>query len=440
MINCNDLKALFIAICKEVEEVSGYVHFFFHYTFHDLHHYRNMDQYLEDLRNYFRLEYSEYWMLKMGIYLHDIGLFLNPRCWHEFKIQKDELLLYTKEDPVEALKNNPLVKALLKKYSNKHSLSFEEAFFNEEGFLSFPSFLRNKAWDELDFVEKAGIREVMRLLHPQIGGSAVGQRFIPKCKRIAEVIGNIISLHEGKVKTEIFKNIGKVEISESYVDQKKLVALLILLDSLDCSGQSRASEEALNEIIEEIRIIEDKTIEIENQYDKNIRSHGHLPHWIFKKHIKEVKIKNNEVTIICDTSSPAYIAGILFFEIPINVWQKYMLANNILKEYGIAFDLFVQVPKTSSYSNVELIRIEEGLMKLGSEFCKQESELPMLKEKYGDRKFTLPRVLALLLSYPYGKYELKANQLASEYICNLLDSELSSIQRVQLKQIFRCNI
>jgi hypothetical protein len=215
------------------------------------------------------------------------------------------------------------------------------------------------------------------------------------------------------------------------------MAILILLDSLDCAGQSRASPEALDEIIDEVRMLEEEAIEIEAGKGGDAgKRYGHLPHWVFKKYIKRVEVDPSRITVVAETSSPSHLAGILFFEIANNVWPKYALASKILEEYGYHFDLMVQVP-SPVYG--ELL-MEEELMRLGKEFSKivvEASELPReLGEKYKIR-LKLPRALALLLGYG-GSYHEYADQLAKKHVCRLL-AKFKSEQRSQLEKIFKCS-
>ncbi|MEM1548483.1 MAG: hypothetical protein QXM02_05625 [Thermoproteota archaeon] len=433
-MDCRDLKKLFTKIERNVEELSGNILFFFHFTFHDLRHCKNMYEYLEVLRNSVRLEYPELWSLRMAIYLHDTGMLINPRYWHKLGIPKD-VLSPPGKDLIAELVEDVIVEEFL------GGKGFDDTFFDENGCLRLPTALKEKPWDEFSLVEKATMRAVMRKFHPQIGDWAARKRFIGEhpieCRKIGEMIGGMVRLHEGK-DGERVKNLGLWEIAESPVsiDQRKITALLILLDSLDCAGQSRASPGTLDEIIDEVRMIEEKEIEIEAKRGGEKRE-GYLPHWVFKKYIKEIAIYPNQIKIVTETSNPSYLAGILFFEIAKNVWPKYALASDILKDYGFYSNLIVQMP---SQTYGELL-IDEDLMRLGKEFSEtvvDSSELPpQLAEKYKIGKLRLPRMLALLLGYG-GMYNEYANQLAKKHVCRLL-AKLGGEQRSQLEQIFRCD-
>jgi hypothetical protein len=395
-----------------------------------------MYQYLEDLRNNLELGYSELWLLRIAIYLHDIGMFLNPRNWHRLGILKDTLSP-PGEDTIKELAEDVIVKSFL----DGLGMSFEDAFFDENNYLRLPPPLKGKPWDEFSLVEKIAMRTVMRELHPQIGDWAVRKKFIGEypieCRKVSEMVGGMVRLHEDK-NDERIKNLGSWEIAGSpNVDQRKLMAILILLDSLDCSGQSRASLEALDEIIDEVRMLEEEAIEIEAGKGGDAgKRYEHLPHWAFKKYIKRVEVGSGRITMVAETSSPSHLAGILFFEIANNVWPKYALASKILEEYGYHFDLMVQVP-SPVYG--ELL-MEEELMRLGKEFNKivvEASELPReLGEKYKIR-LKLPRALALLLGYG-GSYHEYADQLAKKHVCRLL-AKFKSEQRSQLEKIFKCS-
>ena len=436
-MDCGDLKELFEKISKNVEEVSGNIYFFFHYPFHDLRHCKEMNKYFDELRNnIYELESAELWLLRMSIYLHDIGMFLNPRNWHKLGISRD-MLSSPGEDLIEDLTEDPIVKSFL----DNLGMSFENAFFDENNCLRLPPPLKGKPWDEFSLVEKVAVRTVMRKLHPQIGDWAVRKKFIGEypleCRKVSETIGGMIRLHEDE-SDERIRNLGSWEIAESNVDQKKLAAILILLDSLDCAGQSRASPEALDEIIDEVRMLEEKEIELEAaKSGSTSKRYEHLPHWVFKKYIKKVEVGSGRITVVTDTSSSSYLAGILFFEIANSMWPKYALASKILEEYGYRFDLVVRVPG-SVYS--ELL-VEEDLMGLGKEFSKiivETSELPKeLREKYKLSELKLPRALALLLSYG-GSYNEYADQLAKRHVCRLL-TKLDSEQKNQLEKIFKCS-
>ncbi|MEM1548833.1 MAG: hypothetical protein QXI11_06380 [Thermoproteota archaeon] len=395
-------------------------------------------QYLERLRNSIRLQYPELWSLRMAIYLHDIGMFINPRYWHKLGVPKDGLSP-PGEDLIADLEEDAIVKSLLESLG----MGFEDAFFDENGCLRLPPPLKEKPWDEFSFIEKTAMRAVMRTLHPQIGDLAVRKKLIGEypleCRKLSKMIGGMVRLHEDKTDERI-RNLGSWEIAGSPVgvDQKKLIAILILLDSLDCAGQSRASPEALDEIIDEVRMLEEKAIEIEARKGGDAdKRYGHLPHWVFKKYIKDVRINHTQTTIVTETSSPPYLAGILFFEIASNVWPKYALASTILEEQGIHFDLTVQMPG-STYGK---LLIDEDLMRLGDNFRRtvvDVSELPsQLMKKYEISRLRLPRALALLLGYG-GTYNEYANQLAKKHVCRLL-AELGGEQRSQLEQIFRCD-
>ncbi|MGC8850149.1 MAG: HD domain-containing protein [Candidatus Bathyarchaeia archaeon] len=438
-MDCKELKGLFAKISRNVEEVSGNIHFFFHYPFHDLRHCQNMYQCLEDLRNYVWLEYSELWSLRIAIYLHDIGMFINPRYWHKLGVPVDGLSSPGK-DLIRELEEDAIVKSLLENLG----MNFEDAFFGENGCLRLPPPLKEKPWDEFSFIEKTAIRVVMRTFHPQIGDWSVRKRFIGEypleCRKFSEMIGGIVRLHEDETDGRI-RNLGLWEIagSPSGVDQKKLIALLILLDSLDCAGQSRASPEALDEIIDEVRMLEEKAIETEARKGGDAdKRYGHLPHWVFKKYIKEVRINPDlgQIAIVTETSSPSYLAGTLFFEIANNVWPKYVLASSMLEEHGFHFDLTIQMPD-QAYG---MLLLDEELVKLGDKFRKtvvEASDLPQkLREKYEISKLRLPRALALLLGHG-GTYNEYADQLAKKHVCRLL-AEVSSEQRSQLEQIFKC--
>lgn len=442
-MECRELKKLFSKISKDVRKISGNIYFFFHYTFHDLRHCQTMSKMLENL---IHLQYPEYWSLRIAIYLHDTGMLINPRYWHKLRIPKDELSP-PGDDLIANLEENAIVRSFLEKLG----MSFEEAFFDGSGYLGLPPPLREKPWDEFSFIEKMVIRTVMRTLHPQIGDWAVRKRFIGEypleCRKVAEMIGGMVRLHEDKTDERI-RNLGLWEIAESPVktNQKKLTALLILLDSLDCAGQSRASPEALDEIIDDVRMLEERMIEIEAEKDGKVsKGYGSLTHWVFKKYIRGVKVnkKKARITIVTETSTPSYLAGILFFEIANNVWPKYYLVSGILKEYKdikdmrFHFDLAVQIPGP----NRELkLFIGEEMRRIGSEFSGTYvdiSELPpQLREKYKFKKIELPRALALLLGYG-GTYDDYANKLAKEHVCRLL-VELSSEQRSLLEPIFGC--
>ena len=437
-MDCRELKKLFIKIRGNVEEISGNIHFFFHYPFHDLRHCQKMFDYLEDLRNSIELGYPELWSLRIAIYLHDIGMFINPRYWHKLDISKDELSP-PGEDPIAELEEDAIVRSFL----GELGMGFENAFFDENGCLRLPLPLKEKPWDEFSFVEKIAVRTVMRTFHPQIGDRAVRKRFIGEhpleCRKVAEMIGGMVRLHEDKTNERI-RNLGSWEIAGSPVgvDQKKLAALLILLDSLDCAGQSRASPEALDEIIDDVRMLEERAIEIEVERGAGVsKRYEHLPHWVFKRYIKEVKVDQASITIVTETSEPSHLAGILFFEIANNVLPKFLLANSVLEEHGLHFDLAVQIPGSTGG---ELL-VGEELMKMGSEFAKSDvdaSELPsQLREKYKFKGLRLPRALALLLGYG-GTYNDYANKLVKEHVCELL-VKLSREQRSLLEPIFGCD-
>ena len=431
-MECSDLEKLFRKIRREIEVTCGFVHFFFHYTFHDLRHYRNMDEYLSHL-GYRRLElsYPELFILRMAIYLHDMGMFLNPRYWSELKIHKEDLLICN-EDPVEKLRKNLLVDVLMRKMKT----SFEDEFFDESGFLRFPPKMMGKTWDSFDLIDKAGIREVMRVLHPQVGAGGA-RRFIPRCDRVASAVSSIIRLHECKT-AEAFRYLGHEEVGGEDVDLRKLAAILVLLDSIDCSRR-RASPEALEEITDEIRMLEEEIIEIESEKSSN---HGYLSHWIFKRHIKRIEIEGSSITIVSDTSSPAHVAGMIFFEMANNVLPRFIAAKDMLSEYGVALNLFLRIPGLTAP-----IYLDERIMDAGRSFCSIFTGFPdwasRWKRRYGSREFTLPRVLALLLG---GQRELgmrdptdKINSFAAEHVCKLLESEkLSDSQRAALLEIFKC--
>ena len=435
-MNCGDLKKLFEKISKNVEEISGNIHFFFHYPFHDLRHCREMYKYLEDLRySNLDLGYSELWLLRTAIYLHDIGMFLNPRNWHKLRIPKDVLSL-PGEDSIKELTRDAVVKSFL----DGLGMSFEDAFFDENNCLRLPPQLKGKPWDEFSLLEKIAVRTVMRELHPQIGDWAVRRKFIgeypPECRKISEIIGGIVRLHEDK-DSERIRNLGSWEIAGSLnIDQRKLTAILILLDSLDCVGQSRASPETLDEIMDDIRMLEEKMIEIEAEKGDDIsKGCGHLPHWVFKKYIKRIEVCPSRITVVVETTSPSYLAGILFFEMSNNVWPKYALASKILKEYGYHFDLVVQIP--SPVCGEQLM--EEELAKLEKEFSEIIVETSELPREFGEKYkigLKLPRALALLLSYG-GSYKEYADQLAKKHVCRLL-AKLGNGQRSLLEKIFKC--
>ncbi|MBO3832646.1 MAG: hypothetical protein FGF51_04580 [Candidatus Brockarchaeota archaeon] len=434
-MDCKKLEKLFSRISEDVEKVSGNM-YFFHYTFHDLRHYQTMNKYLEKLRIRINLQYPEFWSLKTAIYLHDIGMLMNPRYWHRLGIPKDELFP-PGENLMAKLKEDTIMKVFL----GELGMGFEKAFFDENGCLGLPPPLREKSWDEFSFIEKMAIRDVMRTLHPQIGDWAVRKRFIgersSECRKVAEMIGGMVRLHEDKTDERI-RNLGSWEIADSpiNVDQKKLTALLILLDSLDCVGRSRASPEALDEIIDDVRLLEERVIKIEAEKDNGAsKRYGFLPHWVFKKYIKEVNIGQSSITIVMDTSTPSYFAGILFFEIAKNVWPKFDLANNILSKYAYHFDLAVQTNQMSG----TLLLIEKELMTLGNEFSDIDVDPSELPPQLGEKcklKLKLPRALALLLGYG-GTFDDYANKLAKKHVCGLL-AKLSSKPRGLLKQIFGC--
>ncbi|MEM2294563.1 MAG: hypothetical protein QXX41_14935 [Nitrososphaerota archaeon] len=427
--NCNDLKKLFYNIRDQVDEFCKNAPFFFHYVFHDSSHYKNMYEYLDSIRNRYMLVYSELFLLRIAIYLHDIGMFLNPRRWSELKVSKDDLLL-SDENLMEKLKKNVLVDSFLKE---KIKMSFEDAFFNEDGCLRLPPKLKDKSWDEFDLIEKAAIREVMRKLHPLLGGRIIEQMFLSGCEKISESVRKMVELHEGKSVKRIEDLSTCIKINDSCVDLKKLTTLLILLDSLDCVGKNRASPETLRNIIDEIRKLEDKVIELETK--SNNEDHGYLAHWIFKNHIEKINVRSSRITIFTDTLNPSPLAGILFFEINNNLWRKFDSVRRVLEEYGLYFDIIVQTPDQKT------IFIERELSSFGKKFCSipiDISELPSgLRERYKSGRFTLIRALALLLSYG-GAYNDYADHLARKHICRLL-AELGSEQRSQLEQIFRCS-
>jgi len=394
-----------------------------------------MDQYFDKLRNLIKVSYAEYWLLKIAIYLHDIGMFLNPRNWHRLGVPKGALSP-PGEDLVGRLKEDTIVKSFL----NSIGMSFDDAFFDENSYLRLPPPLKEKTWDEFSLVEKLAVRTVMRVLHPQIGDWAVKRRFIGEhpleCRKISEVVGGLVRLHEDKSDVRI-RNLGTWEVAGTVVDQKKLMALLMLLDGLDCAGRSRASPEALDEIIEEVKILEEKAIEIEVERGGGAgKGCGHLLHWMFKKYIREVRISPSRFTVVAETSNPSHLAGILFFEIAENVWPKYAIASKLLDEYGHHFDLTVQVP---SLMHGELL-VEEDLMELGKEFSEtivEASELPReIGQKY-ETELKLPRALALLLSYG-GSCSEYAEQLAKKHVCKLL-AKLDNPQKSKLEEIFECS-
>ncbi|MEM2868456.1 MAG: hypothetical protein QXR84_08275, partial [Candidatus Bathyarchaeia archaeon] len=109
-------------------------------------------QYLERLRNSIRLQYPELWSLRMAIYLHDIGMFINPRYWHKLGVPKDGLSP-PGEDLIADLEEDAIVKSLLESLG----MGFEDAFFDENGCLRLPPPLKEKPWDEFSFIEKTAM-------------------------------------------------------------------------------------------------------------------------------------------------------------------------------------------------------------------------------------------------------------------------------------------
>jgi hypothetical protein len=433
-MGCRDLKELFNRVQRSAVEVSGNINFFFHYPFHDFRHYKQMDQYFDKLRNTVNVGSAEYWLLKVAVYLHDIGMFLNPRNWHKLGIPKSAL-----SPPGEDLMGGLEEDAIVKTFLEGIGMSFDDAFFDENDYLRLPPPLKEKTWDEFNLVEKLAVRTVMRKLHPLIGEWAVKRRFIgehpPECRKISEMIGGLVRLHEDECDERI-RDLGAWEVAGTVVDQRKLMALLMLLDGLDCAGQSRASPEVLDEIIDEVRMLEEKSIEIEAAKGGGAGNGcGHLPHWVFKRYIKEVRIGSGRITVVAETSSPSHLAGILFFEVAGNVWPKYAIASRILDEYGCHYDLTIEVPGPI---HGELLA-EEELMKLGEEFSKIDVEASELPREVGQKHKTelkLPRALALLISYG-GSCSDYAEQLAKKHACRLL-ANLKSVQKSRLEEIFKC--
>jgi len=413
MSDCKDLKDLFRKVGKMAMDISGNIHFFFHYVFHDSRHWQNLLNYLESVRNYINLSYAELWILRIAIQLHDIGLFLSPRYWNEFQISKEDLM-QPNNNLLTELKRTLMVRALLDNLKQ----SFEEAFFDESNYLRLPSPLARKPWDEFNLIEKTAIRHIMRKLHAIIGSRAVVKKFIgtstQECRKVSEIVGTMVRLHEGKHKEEV-KNLGLWDISDSPIDLKKVTALLVMLDAIDCAGVSRASPRTLDEIIDEIRLLEERIIEIERKYNRERAVKNppeYIAHWIFKRYIKRVDIEPGKVIILTETTEPAYMAGIIFFEIANNVWPKFHLAQEILQEHGFHFDLIVKTPS----SELNISNIADKITKLSSIFHEaivNENGISQLSKGESSIVYslTLPRTLALLLSHGYVSI---ANQILCE--------------------------
>ncbi|QOJ78979.1 hypothetical protein IG193_00490 [Infirmifilum lucidum] len=327
--------------------------FFFHYTYHDHRHSKNLEMYFKSLYNetwYGNINGAEHEVIRMAVYLHDIGMAYNPRNWADLQLSKEEVETWAgkwcAEDPLRKIEDY-FVSSICRGDAERKLLdglregsrSITDVFF-PRGVLEFPHNLKDKAWDDIPSYAKETLRAVMRKLHPYVS-AAYSRDFIlkewPELGRVLALVVESHDLENPKCYPQELEGGVRIEAVDfpDEVDVLKVVGVLNLLDSIDCAGRSRGDEKTLKNIVEDIALL----------------GAGYLTHWVFKMPIESVDPKRDGIKIrltrnlYTDKLRLADLVGALLFEVAQNVYPKYRFARKILERRGVGVpDLYVALP------------------------------------------------------------------------------------------------
>jgi len=294
-----------------------------HYAEHNESHAKRVYQYIINLIEPIHVE--EDILLSSAAYLHDIGMALMPTEWSKLRITKNYVLKDIKPEKQE-------------EYSH---------LFGDKEYLES---IDLKGLRLKDFYLKHS--KIARKMHPWISARLIEstdyenslynylRENLPKglcgteLKVFIKMLATVVKLHSSSSNLDNYRNRNMCAYYDYEINIAKAAATLSLADTLDCTKERAKSLELLCEFIAKLDMLQ-------------------IKHWVFKKFVDKVDIRENNIIIEVNTVSLPEVAGVLLFEVGKNIYKDYIRSQNIYKDYKIEYALSIKIPSYNTYTITE---------------------------------------------------------------------------------------